>query len=167
MSVKSTMVWATKYQLKTPKSIQQGTFDPNGQKEEQGSRLLPRDWVEDRNSQENNELYVVDEEYTAQLMKQREQNIIDNAEKAKFDNVGTADLVKAIAGLTGAAKSEPEVKKPEPKKVAEPVSIDPYEAELKAMEKAELQQICINTKVEGYHHAMGEEKLIELILKSK
>ena len=95
---KSTMVWATKYRLLSPKSIKDGTWREDGAKEELYSKLVPRAFVEDRNSHQNNELYVIDEEKTIELMEDRENSVKENAIKKQKENATTADLIDAIAG---------------------------------------------------------------------
>lgn len=100
MESQSQMVWAKKWQLKTPLSLKAGTYDPNGTKEMKHDwKLVPRDWVEYRNSQPNNELYEVDEEETDRLMELREENIKLQEEKKKKESVSNADLVGAIAHM--------------------------------------------------------------------
>lgn len=95
----STMVFAAKYKLLEPLSLQEGTWNPEGRKKLVKEVIIPRRVVEDRNAHNNNELWVIDEEKTAALMKEREQNIIKNAEKAKKERTSTADLVDAIVSV--------------------------------------------------------------------
>lgn len=94
------MVFARKWQLMTPISMKSGTFDKNGQKKELHDwKLVPRYWVEQRNSHDNNELYEVDEEMTADAMRQRDKNIKLNEEKRSKEAVSNSDLVGAIAQM--------------------------------------------------------------------
>jgi len=96
----SQMVFARKWQLKTPVSIKSGTFDKKGSKEMKHDwKLVPRYWVEQRNSHDNNEWYEVDEEMTADAMILREKNIKLNEEKREKESVSTSDLVGAIAQM--------------------------------------------------------------------
>lgn len=95
---KSVMVWATKYKLLSPISLKDGKWDKSGAKQEIHSKLMPRAFVEDRNSHDNNEIYVIDEVKTAELMKQREISIAENQERAKRESLTQADLIEAIAG---------------------------------------------------------------------
>ena len=94
------MVFARKWQLMTPISMKAGTFDKQGQKKELHDwKLVPRYWVEQRNSHDNNEWYEVDEEMTADAMVLREKNIRLNEEKREKEAVSTSDLVGAIAQM--------------------------------------------------------------------
>lgn len=106
----SVMVWATKYKLLSPISLKDGKWDKGGAKQEIHSKLMPRAFVEDRNKHDNNELYVIDEEKTAELMKQREVSIAENQERAKRESLTQADLIEAIAGglKNNAKSSEPD-----------------------------------------------------------
>ena len=75
MSNQSHMVVATKYRLKEMKSQKDGTWNLKGSKEDLGTKILKRSFVEDRNSHQNNELYVVDEKKTEEMLELREANI--------------------------------------------------------------------------------------------
>ena len=126
--MKSQMVWAQKYRLLTPESIVNGTYREDGQKEMVHDwKLVPRDWVEGRNAQRNNELYIVDEEETERLMKIREENIKKQAEDRKKEQVSMADLVGAIA--EGVA---PKKKAKKSKDVEDAVEVDDELEEVRA-----------------------------------
>lgn len=75
MSNQSQMVVATKYRLTTAISIKQGTFKKNGNKEKIHTKIVKRSFVEDRNSHNNNELYIIDEDATEKMIAKREANI--------------------------------------------------------------------------------------------
>lgn len=94
----SEMVMAKKYELQAKVVINnESVFDVNGQKVlKHGNRIMPRQWVEDRNSQKNNELYVIDEEATKEIPKMREKAIAENNAKAKKEKMTMADLVDAV-----------------------------------------------------------------------
>jgi hypothetical protein len=94
----SLMVVVNKYELQV--RLAGGKYQEDGQKKLlQEGKVVPREWVEYRNSQNNNELYVIDEEATAELEKQRELNIKEAQAKAAKDNVSQADLVDALVNL--------------------------------------------------------------------
>lgn len=168
---KSQMVVATKYRLLVPISIKEGTFDPNGQKQQLGKpKLLSRDFVEQRNAHNNNELYIIDEEKTVELMQQREENIRIKNEADKLNNISPQDVVNA---LVNAAKGTAETpKKAAPKKVekveepkAERVVLPEGEPN-EDWDKSQLQQYCDERGLE-YHHKAGKEKLLETIKASR
>lgn len=142
----SSMVWATKYQLLSPLSLKDGKWDKNGAKKELKSGLVSRQFVEDRNSHDNNELYVIDEEKTAELMKQREVNSKLNVEKAKREQVGFADLVE---GLT--------------KAVAKPLNTNSKSSEPdESWTAKELKEYCKDNNI-SFRGNPGKDKLLELI----
>lgn len=92
------MVVAKKYQLLVPKSIKDGTWDLNGSKKLiHDNKILPRFYVEQRNDFNNNELYVIDEVATAEMLEKREENIKKQAEQKKRENITMADLVDTVA----------------------------------------------------------------------
>jgi hypothetical protein len=95
----SAMVVARKYRLLSPISIKNGTFDKDGAKKLiHDNKIIPREFVEQRNSFNNNELYVIDKKATELYLKQREEQILINQEKAKKDKLSVSDLVDAIKG---------------------------------------------------------------------
>lgn len=81
MSNQSHMVVATKYKLTEATSLKQGTFNKNGSKKKIHTKIVKRSFVEDRNSHNNNELYVIDEAATEEMEARREANI--NAKSGK------------------------------------------------------------------------------------
>lgn len=162
------MVWARKYQLLIPSQRQKGVYSTEeNSKKLIYQKLVPRSYVEDRNSHPNNELYEIDEEKTSQLMKERENNIIDNAEKAKLENVGMHDLIRAIGAnqSTSPTITAKEVKKTPIETIVKD-EVDEVESsmddDLSGKTLLELQQICTNKKIRS-HHKAKEPKLIELI----
>ncbi len=75
MEPKSLMVVATKYRLKETVSVTKGTYNKKGSKENLGKKIVARAFVEDRNSHENNELYIIDEKATEEMVIERQKNI--------------------------------------------------------------------------------------------
>jgi len=71
----SLMVVATKYRLKETLSVKAGTYNKKGSKENLGKKIVARAYVEDRNSHENNELYIIDEQATEEMVAKRQANI--------------------------------------------------------------------------------------------
>ena len=67
----------------------------------QQTKLVPRAFVEMRNSNKNNELWVIDEVRTSEVMAQREINIKENAIKTKRDSLTQGDLIEAIGSAIG------------------------------------------------------------------
>jgi hypothetical protein len=143
MSKNSLMVVAKKYKLLTPISIVAGTFDKKGQKEFVHKKIVPRQFVEDRNSHNNNELYVIDEEATKEMILMREEELKKNEIKKAKENVSMSDLVTAIAG-NSESQSYPD---DEPNK-------DWTVKQLKAY--------CKDNGIK-FHHKAKEAKLLELI----
>jgi hypothetical protein len=173
MSNKSIMVLASKYRLKEPISVKDGSFNEKGSKEFLSKKLVNRDWAEDRNSHPNNELYVFHEEETEELMELREQNILDNAEKERRANVSQADLIDAIAGRT---KSEPKPKATKKKVVKEEPKEEPKEEKTEETKEdkspgvdSSLEELKLFCKSKGikHHHKAGKGKLLELINKEQ
>ena len=74
MSNQSTMVVATKYRLTRPDSITKGTWKKTD-KEKIHTKIVKRSYVEDRNSHNNNELYIIDDAATEKMLAKREANI--------------------------------------------------------------------------------------------
>jgi len=155
------MVVATKYLLKVPKSVKEGTWDKNGYKEEIHTKIIPRAFVNERNSHDNNELYIIDEEATDKMMETREKNILAKAEKNKREAVSTADLVDAIAGRVAPVEN--------------PVNIvtgnnGPVEGAIvpgklkrfEDMDEKELRQYSLNNSIKQ-HPKAGAKKMVEVI----
>lgn len=69
------MVVATKFQLKEPISQKDGTWNTKGRKENLGTKIVKRSYVEDRNSHHNNEIYIIDEAATDKMVEDRQRNI--------------------------------------------------------------------------------------------
>jgi len=112
MSNESIMVVATKYLLKNPISLKSGTWDEKGHKEEIRTSIVSRHFVNERNSHKNNEIYVIDEEATAEMLIKRDGQIKANQAKAKRDKMSTADLVDAFQGNMKNEEEKTETKKP-------------------------------------------------------
>ena len=95
---KSTLVLAERWELLTPlRGTKSKEYDPKGQKELKAKKkLVSREFAEYRNTIKNNEIYVLFEDETIELMELREQNIIDNAEKDRKSKLDINDLVDAI-----------------------------------------------------------------------
>lgn len=151
--VQSALVWATLYQLNTPVSIKDNTWNIKGDKKELGSKLVSRMHVLKFNSgtkegvHPRNKMYVTDEAKTAKLMKDREKSIELQAEEKKKNNVGNADMVDAILNLA------------ESKNAPQP------EAPVKAVEDMDVKELkiyCISNDID-FHHASGKAKLLENI----
>lgn len=165
----STMVLAEKYELqvKIPGST---AYSVKGQKKlVHGKKLVPRIYVEQRNSHANNELYVVYEEETEKLMEQREKNIIENAEKAKREQVSMADLVDKVAGNASTEKevaNKPKEEATATNEAKENASDDKGAKEtpkaFDKMEVDELKQYCKDNDIQ-FHPASGIKKLLELV----
>ena len=107
-------VWADRYVLKELVSVREGKYNQNGSKELKGSALYTRSYVVARNLVDNNELYVIDEEKTSELMKIREENIKKQAEenekvKESKEDVLANALLKAL-GKTASPEPAKEVK---------------------------------------------------------
>jgi len=161
----SKLVLVEKYQLKVPIPGSKGQkYDKNGQKELiHGKRLVDRIFVEHRNSQDNNELYILFEEETKELMDKREQNIKNNAVLKAKENVGMADLVDALRG--NPAPKEEETAPPKKETALPPPSPEPDQGagvqtnsyEGKTVD--ELKKLCDEKGIE-YHHKAGTSKLI-------
>ena len=142
------MVVATKYILSTPLSLKKGTWKNDGSKKEIHTKIVPREFVEERNSHNNNEVYVIDEDATKKMLAQREDNIKKNAENKKKESLTTADLIDAIV------KPKKESKK----------KVEKVDSKFDSMDLDELKQYCQDNDIK-YHHKAGKEKLIELIKK--
>lgn len=150
MSNQSLMVVATKYQLKVPISLKTGTWDKKGAKEKMGkAKILTREFVEQRNSHDNNEIYVIDEKATDKMVKDREVQILKNKEKAKRDNMTTADLVEAVQGGTPVA--------PTPKPTTTVEAISEAISEEKVMHKLTKEDIEANSVLTENGLKTGDE----------
>ncbi len=169
---KSYMVVASKYQLEVP-IVGKTAYKTDGQKIlKQKDKIVPRHYVENRNSHPNNELWVIDEEKTAKMVVQREKNIIANLEKDRREKVSTADLVDAIAGKV-AKDVVPKVVPIETVKepVKETSSTNDSEQPLEGEPNEEwtipqLKEYCDSNSI-TYHAASGVNKLMELITLNK
>jgi hypothetical protein len=120
MNKNSTLVWAAKYELKVKIPGDSGAYDLNGTKVLVKEGLMPRNFVESRNEQHNNELFVIDEEKTAELDELREANLAKSKEKEKAKDVSVTEALQAIASgmsnLAGSKESEEVEEKPKRKR---------------------------------------------------
>jgi hypothetical protein len=157
------MVVADKYKLTQPLSINAGTWKKDGVKEHIHRKIVTRDFVENRNSHTNNELYIIDEEATLEMIEQREKNIILNAEKSRKEKMTTSDLVEAIIG-----NQKPKVKKPKAEKTVKVEDDKKPNIELPEGEPniewsiGQIQSYCKVNNIK-FHHMAKAEKLLELI----
>ncbi len=101
----STMVVATKYKL----SRLNGAWSKE-QKTKICTKVVSRQFVEDRNSHDNNEYYIIDEEATAELQEKRQEQIQLNAVKKAKKNLDQTDLIDAFVKMAnkGGGNSEKE-----------------------------------------------------------
>ena len=144
------MVVATRYRLKEAISQKDGIYNEQGSKEDLGTRMVLRSYVEDRNSRRNNEIYVIDEEKTIENEKLREANIIKNAEDKQKEKVTNADVVGALVSLVA--------NKEKPKKAEKVVKVEEPKDELTIDELKE----ALNEAGIEFHHKAGLNKLKEL-----
>ncbi len=154
----SLMVVATKYKLKEGVRFREGVWKDSGRFEKVNTNIVSREFVEQRNKHDNNENYIIDEEATAEMMEQRELNIIENAKMAKREKMTTSDLVDAIVG---AKATSPKKEKPAKKEVEE-IDVTDTDTPNKGWTLESLQQYCRDNDIK-HHHANKEVKLLELI----
>lgn len=117
--MKSYLVWAKRFKLLELKSQKQGTYNQGGSKQLMGEGFVKRTYADQRNLADNNELYVLDEEKTTELMLIREENIKKQAEESQKNTVSTEDklaqaMVKAMANANAPVVAPEPVKEPEP-----------------------------------------------------
>lgn len=158
----STHVVATKYRLLEAVSLKENKYNVNGSKENLGTKIVPRQYVEDRNSQVNNELYIIDEDATVEMLKKREQSIIENNAKAEKEKVSNADIVTALVNKISGNKEVEKPKKVEKEAKKEVESNDEYAKYSTDDLKKQLESKGIE-----YHHKAGRSKLIELLTNNK
>lgn len=153
----SQMVVATKYRLLEPQSLKDGSYNVNGSKKDLGTKVVLRSFVEERNSQKNNELYVINEVATVKFYEQREKNIEDNKAREQKEKVSNADLVDALVKNIS-AKSESKPKKEEKPK-------EEKKEEISSFSELSNEEIQEQLKAKGveFHHKAGRSKLIELL----
>jgi hypothetical protein len=145
----SIMVVAKKYILEVRKATDKGeTYQVDGQKKlVQDNVVCQRSWIMSRNATDNNELYVIDEEATAELQLDIEARRAKNLEDRQMKNVGIPELVKAL-------NPTKEVKA---KREGEPDE---------DWDTSELKQYCEDNNI-SFHHKNGRVKLLELINENK
>ena len=101
----SYLVYARCYKLMELTSAANGTYNKSGRKELISEKLVQRAWASDRNINDNNELYVFDEEKTDEL------DVIRQANKLKQSAVKTETaedkLANAMIKAMGMAKAAP------------------------------------------------------------
>lgn len=143
------MVMASKYELQV-KIPGKTAYQKDGQKKQvHENKAMPRWWVEDRNSHENNEIYIIDEEATEEYNNSRAANVKANELKKKKANVSMADLVEVVA----------EAVADKPKKKAKKVEDLEDENTVESL-RAECDALDIE-----YHPRAGVKKLKELLNK--
>jgi len=163
MENKSLMVVATKYKLLASDSILQGTFKKDGPKEKIHTKNILRKFVEDRNTHNNNELYIIDEEATAEMLKARDKKIIENVAKKKLAKTSTADLVEAIHSIGSKTTPEPVTAPVAP--VATVNAITGHNETLFAdMTEGQLKQYSVDNSI-TQHHLAKKDGLIKAINK--
>jgi hypothetical protein len=104
----SYLVWAERFQLMELTSASNGTYNKEGRKESKGSKLVVRSWAVDRNINDNNELYVFDEEKTKEIDEKREAiKLAQSSVKAESsEDKLAAAMVKALGNINK-PKKEP------------------------------------------------------------
>ena len=104
----SYLVWAERFELKELTSAANGTYNKEGRKESTGSKLVVRSWAEGRNINDNNEIYVFDEEETDRLDEKRQAYKTEQASiktESSEDKLAAA-MVKALGNINAPAKVE-------------------------------------------------------------
>tara|TARA_R110002020_G_scaffold439652_2_gene650165 strand:+ start:1475 stop:1933 length:459 start_codon:yes stop_codon:yes gene_type:complete len=104
----SHLVWAERFELKELTSASNGTYNKEGRKVLISAKLVSRSFAESRNINDNNELYVFDEEKTKELDAKREAYKLEqsNIKVESSEDKLAAAMVKALGGI-GGAKPEP------------------------------------------------------------
>lgn len=105
------MVFAEKFIL----ARVNGKWDKNT-RTSKGVKLIPRQWAEDRNAQDNNEYYAIDEERSKGITEARQANAIKNAERRKRKEVSQGDIVEALAAAIKGSDQE-KSKTPRPRNI--------------------------------------------------
>ena len=150
------MVVVDKYQLLVPTSgVQKGSYDKNGSKKlVRGNIVLSKQWVEGRNSQVNNELYIINEEATAELPALRAAKAKKREEAKAMENVNPYAAMNDLAKSIGKLNNKPQV---------EEATIVPETKEVVVSDKVkELRAECDKLEID-YRHNAGEKKLTQLI----
>jgi len=104
----SYLVWAERFELKELTSAANGTYNKEGRKVSMGSKLVVRSWAEDRNINDNNEVYVFDETETDRLDEKRQAYKTEQASiktESAEDKLAAA-MVKALGNINAPAKVE-------------------------------------------------------------
>jgi len=104
----SYLVWAERFELKELTSAANGTYNKEGRKESTGSKLVVRSWAEGRNINDNNEIYVFDEEETDRLDEKRQAYKLEQSQiktETSEDKLAAA-MVKALGNINAPAKVE-------------------------------------------------------------
>jgi hypothetical protein len=106
----SYLVWAERFQLMELKSAANGTYNTNGRKESKGSKLVVRSWAVGRNINDNNELYVFDEEKTEAIEEKRKAYKKEKSQikvESSEDKLAAA-MVKALGSINPKSKVDEE-----------------------------------------------------------
>jgi len=184
------MVIASRYKLQARVN---GQYDVNGQKELIfKDKAVSRDYVEQRNTHPNNELWVIDEQKTTEYYAQREINLEAKKLKEESGKIGAEQIVHALLkearGTATQAAPAPKVEETVSPPVEEETveedtteddnndtgndeggedttAVNPRE-EYKGKTIEELREIAEGLGVTP-HHKAKEEKIIDLILEKK
>ncbi len=111
----SQMVVADKYKLLIPISRINGTYDKEGTKKHISKKVVSRSFVEDRNSHPNNELYIIDEDATAEFLKYRAESLKNKEISKAKKTVGMDEVVEAIAEMKAEKLEAPKKRGRKPK----------------------------------------------------
>tara|TARA_R110000744_G_scaffold130307_2_gene237964 strand:- start:290 stop:700 length:411 start_codon:yes stop_codon:yes gene_type:complete len=93
------------------KSASNGTYNKEGRKESKGSKLIVRSWAVDRNINDNNELYVFNEEETDRLDEKRQAYKLEQSQikvESSEDKLAAA-MVKALGNINAVPAKVEEV----------------------------------------------------------
>jgi hypothetical protein len=121
----SEIVWAEVYELVRPISQKEGTYDkdnPSYRKLIRNGGPMLRSYVEQRNAHVNNELIIIDEEKTLELVKNREAKAKEALEKKAAKKVSGEQIAGALTEIL--TKATDDKKAPEPKKRGRKPKID-------------------------------------------
>lgn len=148
------MVVAKEVKLKEAISLKAGTFNPNGSYDViRESVIVPRSYIDRVNLRlgdkgqlgvQGSRYYIIDDEATKEMVKEREKSVKRNAEQRKLENVSTNDLLRAMV----------ESNNPQPKKEEAKSELD------------ELREKCDELGI-SYKKTQGAKTLKSLIEKSE
>lgn len=99
--MESKLVWAERFKFTELLSQKDGRYNQQGSRKSFGALLVDRAYAVSRNAEKNNEIYVFDEEKTAELMLIRDENIKKQAEEAEKKTKSTEQvLAEAIVKVS-------------------------------------------------------------------